>query len=266
MEITPGTLEFKGSFQKQTTESLTLTNTTSTPLAFKVKTTAPKLYCVRPNASLLAPGESLDISVILQGFAEPLPSDYKCKDKFLLVSLPAPELTDASRVGENWSNLESRYKSQMVSKKLRVNYRISGDDGEEEYETHPSSADVHHTESTITPPFRDEKVYQEPALNNTREYQPEKKIVQEKPSSAAAQASPELQRELEALAQQVRSLSSKLDENERSGTTAAAAAAAAAAASATRAVAQNNEPINGVSLPVALLLVLISFLIGWLIF
>ncbi|EGW30483.1 uncharacterized protein SPAPADRAFT_157575 [Spathaspora passalidarum NRRL Y-27907] len=290
MEISPNTLEFKGSFQKQTTEFLTLYNSSPTPLAFKVKTTAPKLYCVRPNASLLRAGESMKISVILQGFSQPLPADYKCKDKFLLVSLPAPDIHDASKVGEYWPSLEAKYKSQMVSKKLRVNYRI-GEDADESFD-YTQTTESSLPEPSPVPEFngngsaRERSVYHEPALNNfNREvHQPQQREVHdpspreihqptfqppvqqqqqapvvEKRSPVAAQASPELQRELEALANQVRSLSSKLDDNER--------ATAQAVAQQRRAAFDNNtEPVNGISMPVALLLVLISFLIGWLIF
>ncbi|WLF81780.1 phosphatidylinositol-binding protein scs2 [Lodderomyces elongisporus] len=127
MEVSPNTLEFTGSFTKQITEYLTLSNPTNQPLAFKVKTTAPKLYCVRPNASVIEPGQSLQISIILQGFSQPLPSDYKCKDKFLLVSVPASPQTDASKIGELWPQLEAQNKAQVISKKLRVSYVIGQD-------------------------------------------------------------------------------------------------------------------------------------------
>lgn len=104
-----------------------MTNTSNTPLAFKVKTTAPKLYCVRPNASIIEPGSSIRISIILQGFSQPLPQDYKCKDKFLLVSLPCPDIDDTSNLSDYWPSLESKFKQQLVQKKLRVNYVIGED-------------------------------------------------------------------------------------------------------------------------------------------
>lgn len=118
-----------GSFTKPTTEYLTLSNPTSQPLAFKVKTTAPKIYCVRPNASILEPGASVKVSIILQGFSQPLPEDYKCKDKFLLVSVPCTGLSDPLKVGDSWSSLEAKNKLQLVSKKLRVSYAIGKDLG-----------------------------------------------------------------------------------------------------------------------------------------
>lgn len=128
-----------GNFKKHKIEYIVLKNTTELPMAFKVKTTAPKSYCVRPNASILEPGSSVEISVILQAFSDPLPKNYKCKDKFLLVSLPCPDLTDASKVGDMWSDLEDRYKDSIVLKKLRVNYTIFAEEVAEKKKQSPSS-------------------------------------------------------------------------------------------------------------------------------
>lgn len=139
-----------GTFTQQTTEYLQLSNNSNTPLAFKVKTTAPKLYCVRPNAGLIHPNESAEISIILQGFAQPLPQDYKCKDKFLIVSLPAPDIRDASRVSDQWSQLEQKFGDQLVSRKLKVNYFITDDDKsyDDNYEDEIKGSDINdHTRS-----------------------------------------------------------------------------------------------------------------------
>lgn len=139
---------------------MTLSNPTNTPLAFKVKTTAPKLYCVRPNASIVQPGDSVQISIILQGFSQPLPADYKCKDKFLLVSLPAPNVIDPAKVGDSWSQLEAQNKSQMVSKKLRVNYVI-GPDKPDNNNANVSQASVQQQQA----PVQQSPVQQQPQYN-----------------------------------------------------------------------------------------------------
>ncbi|RCK57862.1 Vesicle-associated membrane protein-associated protein SCS2 [Candida viswanathii] len=136
MEVSPGVLEFTGSFTKQTTEYLTLSNPTNTPLAFKVKTTAPKLYCVRPNASIVKPGDSVQISIILQGFSQPLPADYKCKDKFL--------------------------SSEQVThglKKLRVNYVI----GPDKPDTHNANANSHGAAAAAAAPAHQQQQQQQQA-------------------------------------------------------------------------------------------------------
>lgn len=43
---------------------MTLKNPSNHKIAFKIKTTAPKRYCVRPNCGELVPKEKADISGI----------------------------------------------------------------------------------------------------------------------------------------------------------------------------------------------------------
>ncbi|KAG8998331.1 phosphatidylinositol-binding protein scs2 [Tulasnella sp. JGI-2019a] len=66
--------------------TLNVRNDNSQPVAFKVKTTAPKLYCVRPNSGRIEPGQSVEVSVLLQPMREDPPASTKCKDKFLVQS------------------------------------------------------------------------------------------------------------------------------------------------------------------------------------
>ena len=40
---------------------ISITNKSHTPMIFKIKTTAPKTYCVRPNSGFILPGESQQI-------------------------------------------------------------------------------------------------------------------------------------------------------------------------------------------------------------
>ena len=51
-----------GPFNEVVTSTLTLTNPSTNAVIFKVKTTAPKQYCVRPNSGMLAGRESAVIS------------------------------------------------------------------------------------------------------------------------------------------------------------------------------------------------------------
>lgn len=44
---------FAGPFKDVVTSELKLTNPTEKRICFKVKTTAPKRYCVRPNSGIL---------------------------------------------------------------------------------------------------------------------------------------------------------------------------------------------------------------------
>ncbi|CAH2353326.1 vesicle-associated membrane protein-associated protein Scs2p [[Candida] railenensis] len=216
MEISPSVLEFSGSFTQPTTEYLSLTNNSDIPLAYKVKTTAPKLYCVRPNASIIEPGATVKVSIILQGFAQPLPADYKCKDKFLLVSLPCPDLSDSSKVSESWSQLEAQYKDQIVSKKLRVSYLIgpvSDPDGPAIIRS--SNPDV----SGINGPSKDTHV------------------------------ASDLQKELDESTSRINNLSEKLDSNEKTSSSTSTATA--------------EQSVSGFSIPFAIILIVLAFILGW---
>lgn len=92
-----------------------------------MKTTAPKVYCVRPNAALVAPGESVDVQVILLGLKEEPAADFKCKDKFLVIALPAPYDLGETSVADAWAQLEAEFKDKGLSKKIKVNYMLDAE-------------------------------------------------------------------------------------------------------------------------------------------
>ncbi|URD82679.1 MSP domain containing protein, partial [Musa troglodytarum] len=72
--------------KKQISCSLQLTNKSDDNVAFKVKTTSPKKYCVRPNAGIVLPRSTCDVIVTMQSQRE-APPDMQCKDKFLVQSV-----------------------------------------------------------------------------------------------------------------------------------------------------------------------------------
>ncbi|XP_010553749.1 PREDICTED: vesicle-associated protein 2-2-like [Tarenaya hassleriana] len=92
LDIQPRTLKFVVQLNKQSSCVVQLTNTTHQHVAFKVKTTSPKKYCVRPNVGVVAPNSSYEFTVIMQAFKEP-PPDMVCKDKFLIQSITVPAVT-----------------------------------------------------------------------------------------------------------------------------------------------------------------------------
>lgn len=53
---------FVGSFTKVVTANLKLTNPTEKKVCFKVKTTAPKRYCVRPNSGFVEPRGVVEVA------------------------------------------------------------------------------------------------------------------------------------------------------------------------------------------------------------
>lgn len=97
-------LGFKKPFSSVVKQIVTIQNTSNVvQIAFKIKTTAPKQYCVRPNSGRLAPGESMQVQVLLQAMKEDPSDDFKCKDKFLIQAIKVPH--DAvSLEGDAWTN------------------------------------------------------------------------------------------------------------------------------------------------------------------
>ncbi|GJN12416.1 hypothetical protein PR202_ga30691 [Eleusine coracana subsp. coracana] len=88
LEIQPSELSFPFEIMKQSSCSMQLTNKTDHYVAFKVKTTNPKQYCVRPNIGVVLPGSTCDVTVSMQAQKE-APPDMQCKDKFLVQSVAA---------------------------------------------------------------------------------------------------------------------------------------------------------------------------------
>jgi hypothetical protein len=75
-------LRFKGPFDDFVTVSLTIKNPTEKRIAFKIKTTAPKRYCVKPNSGVLDSGHSMKVNVLLQPFT--YDPNEKNKHKFMV--------------------------------------------------------------------------------------------------------------------------------------------------------------------------------------
>ncbi|KAJ6876944.1 vesicle-associated protein 1-2-like isoform X1 [Populus alba x Populus x berolinensis] len=89
LEILPKELKFIFEVKKQSSCSIRLTNNTYHNVAFKVKTTSPKKYCVRPNVGIVDPKSTFEFIVTMQA-QKVAPHDMVCKDKFLIQSAIVP--------------------------------------------------------------------------------------------------------------------------------------------------------------------------------
>lgn len=127
-------LRFEGPFTDVVTSELKLSNPSEKRVCFKVKTTAPKQYCVRPNSGLIEPGNSVRVAVMLQPF------DYdpqeKNKHKFMVQTMFAPDGPIES-VERLWK--ESGADSLMDSK-LRCVFEMPTDNNEDNTENHQEEA------------------------------------------------------------------------------------------------------------------------------
>ncbi|XP_071959359.1 vesicle-associated membrane protein-associated protein A-like [Antedon mediterranea] len=84
----PTELRFRGPFTDVVISELHLKNPTENKICFKIKTTAPRRYCVRPNSGVLGAGEDITVNVMLQPF-EYDPQE-KNKHKFMVQAMTAP--------------------------------------------------------------------------------------------------------------------------------------------------------------------------------
>ncbi|XP_070603624.1 vesicle-associated membrane protein-associated protein A isoform X1 [Erythrolamprus reginae] len=147
----PTDLKFKGPFTDVVTTNLKLRNPSDRKVCFKVKTTAPRRYCVRPNSGIIDPGTAVTVSVMLQPF------DYdpneKSKHKFMVQTIFAPtNITDMEAV---WKDAKS---DDLMDSKLRCVFEMPNENDKLVFS---SSRYVH-----ITPANRN--VLQEPANNRQK--------------------------------------------------------------------------------------------------
>lgn len=89
VDIHPCELNFIFEVKKQSSCSVHLTNLSDQYVAFKVKTTSPKKYCVRPNVGIIQPNSTCDFKVTMQA-QKSAPDDMQCKDKFLIQDTIVP--------------------------------------------------------------------------------------------------------------------------------------------------------------------------------
>ena len=83
----PACLTFPVALQKSAVQELRATNATEETYSFKVKTTNPRRYSVRPNVGIVLPGQVANVTVQLPAMKELPPDMNKCKDKFQVLTL-----------------------------------------------------------------------------------------------------------------------------------------------------------------------------------
>ncbi|GAP83297.1 putative msp domain-containing protein [Rosellinia necatrix] len=119
VEIDPQELGFHRPFTVEVLENLKIRNPGTQPVAFKVKTTAPKQYCVRPNSGRVEPNREVEVQVILQAMKQEPPSGTKCRDKFLVQSVAITPDKDFANLASIWDTID---KSSVQEKKIRVTW------------------------------------------------------------------------------------------------------------------------------------------------
>lgn len=99
-------------------QSLSLTNNTLSTVAFKVKTTSPESYRVRPSSGIIPANSSADVSVFLQ----PGHAASVVKDKFLVMSTELQDDKSPSELAALWKTIP---KANIVEHRLRCRFLAS---------------------------------------------------------------------------------------------------------------------------------------------
>ncbi|KAE8784803.1 vesicle-associated protein 2-2 [Hordeum vulgare] len=117
VEIQPRELQFTFELKKQSSCSVHLVNKSDEYVAFKVKTTSPKRYCVRPNIGVILPRATCDFTVTMQA-QRTAPPDMQLKDKFLVqTTVVPPGTSDEDLIPAFFSKETNAY---IEESKLRV--------------------------------------------------------------------------------------------------------------------------------------------------
>jgi len=115
LQIDPAeVIRFNGLFTEIVTSELKLANPTDDQVAFKVKTTAPRRYAVRPNSGVLNAGESVVVSVMRQPF-EFDPAE-RVRHKFMIQSV---RMQPGQTLNTIWTEVDS---TQLMDTRLRVQF------------------------------------------------------------------------------------------------------------------------------------------------
>lgn len=122
----PIELTFTGPFTQAVSSYMKLKNPSDRKVCFKIKTTAPKRYCVKPNSGVVDPNTEVSIAVSLQPF-EYDPAE-KNKHKFMVQSMFAPD----GEINQDtlWKEIDP---NELMDSKLRCVFAMPA--GQEENNT-----------------------------------------------------------------------------------------------------------------------------------
>nr|KJB24838.1 hypothetical protein B456_004G163800 [Gossypium raimondii] len=208
LSIDPQELQFPFELRKQISCSLNLSNKTHSYVAFKVKTTNPEKYCVRPNTGVVLPASTGNVIAVTMQAQKEAPPDMQCKDKFLLQSVVASPGTAAKDITPEMFNKESG--NRVEECKLRVVYlappqppspvQEGSEEGSSSTASVSDNGSLNASEFTSVP--RAHVKQHQPQHNSSDARSRISKLAEEK--NAAIQQNKSLQQELELLRRKAR--------------------------------------------------------------
>eukprot|EP01103_Thecamoeba_quadrilineata_P016836 TRINITY_DN575_c0_g1_i1.p1 TRINITY_DN575_c0_g1~~TRINITY_DN575_c0_g1_i1.p1 ORF type:complete len:254 (+),score=49.82 TRINITY_DN575_c0_g1_i1:31-762(+) len=155
LQITPTDLIFLPPYNKSSTQVLRLKNTSEeNAITFKLKTTAPKRYSVKPTIDYILPKETKEVYVTLQSQKDTPAAD--ASDSFQILCFPIE--TTISQPYDLKSLWEGTVQTQLP--KYRVRSRFSPPDSNKKFKepSQESGADTDIFKSTFNSPEQMERM------------------------------------------------------------------------------------------------------------
>nr|ABD64916.1 vesicle-associated membrane protein, putative [Brassica oleracea] len=174
ISIQPDELKFLFELEKQSYCDLKVSNKTDNYVAFKVKTTSPKKYFVRPNTGVIQPWDSC----IIRAQRE-YPPDLQCKDKFLLQSTTVPPHTDVDELPQDTDSSKT-----LTECKLKVSY-IATSTTQRSSESGATSGDGNGSESISVTAIQRLKEERDAAVKQTQQLQHDLEMLKKRRSNSA---------------------------------------------------------------------------------
>jgi len=131
----PNELTFTGPFTVAVHSYMKLKNPSDKKVCFKIKTTAPKKYCVKPNSGVVDPHDEVAIAVSLQPFD--FDPNEKNKHKFMVQSMFAPD----GDINQDtlWKEVDQ---NELMDSKLRCVFALKEEVAEAKFETNSVPASI----------------------------------------------------------------------------------------------------------------------------
>jgi len=149
LHINPLVLYFPPPLNRIITNILKLQNTSKDHyVSYKVKTTRPNRYCVRPNIGLIPPGEAIELQ-IHYSFQKDPPTSLRSKDKFQVESIlltapigPDQSLPDLFKSTPKEKIMKEKLKCRFASPTPTVSERAGKERGQDMKEVKPDASFV----------------------------------------------------------------------------------------------------------------------------
>jgi len=200
-------ITFKPPFDSVSDSSLKLNNPTERNVAFKIKTTAPQRYCVRPNAGTIHPNGDAEIKVMLQ------PGQTDEKHKFMVQSIFVPddynklETKEEKKefVAELW---KSPAENPVMSSKLLCNFLKPDEQPKIQQNVEPKEIPK---QSPTRPVVQEAPVVEEKLYQHNQTVEAPKKVQVKQDSRPSSSTTEDQSEEIRRLRQQLRDATKQIE-------------------------------------------------------